>query len=157
MRFTWSTKYNSRNSTINVRDNYKKITQKFCEHYYHQYDKNFPSLGYLYKPNSMFTFIDTNIIGFRNLCKKLQSNGIYKIVHHNVNVCSQPMGADAILISVNGTLTTNNNFSPSNFTETIILKKDPDNRFYIYQTIFNILDDNNIDLIDIDIRDFFDF
>ena len=151
MRFTWSTKYNYNNS---VRDNYKKITQKFCEYYYPRYDQNLPNLRHLYKPKSVFTFINTNIIGFHNLCKNIQSKGIYKIIHHDINVCSQPVGDDAILISTNGTLTVNYNNSPSKFTETILLKKDPDNKFYIYHTIFNILNDHNEDFVN---NDFFGF
>lgn len=142
MRFTWSTKCDC-NNIKNVISNYKKISQDFCSHYYPLYDKNYPSLGYLYKPNSMFTFIDSNVTGFKNLCNIIQSKGIYKITHHTINVCAQPLwDINGILIAVNGTLSINNNFSKSNFTETILLKKDSGNKFHIYQTIFNIQQNN---------------
>ena len=77
MRFTWTS--NSWRPG-NVRDNYREIARRFCSFYYKTYDTNFPALARLYKQNSMFTYIDREIKGFRQLYNAVVASGIYTVL-----------------------------------------------------------------------------
>ena len=169
MRFLWTTENNCYNNLIDIKANYKNITKKFCEMYYPLFDNNFFALEKLYKPNSLFLFIDENLVGFNMVKRKMLNSSIHKFIHHKINVSSQPIDTNSILITTNGTIDIVCSPNPKvddffndvnfynhtylcNFSETIILKRNSDDRFYIFNTIFTINKNMDTDTdIDIDI------
>nr|QBK89026.1 MAG: nuclear transport factor 2 domain protein [Mimivirus LCMiAC02] len=178
MRFSWTTKNNSYHSLVDVKSNYKNITKKFCEMYYPLFDNNFFALEKLYKPKSLFLFIDEDLVGFNSVKHKMLNSNIQKFIHHKINVSSQPIGTNSILITTNGTVDIvcssntriddffndimstytgfGNHIYSCKFFETIILKRNNNNKFYIYNTIFSINKNINTDMdmdIDMDIDD----
>ncbi len=161
MRFSWITKNKNNNyhNLINIKENYKNITKKFCEMYYPLFDNDFFALNKLYKPNSLFLFINENLVGFNSVKHKMLNDNVKKFIHHEINVSSQPIGTNSILITTNGTvdiiyfndimstyLDFNNHTLSCNFSETIILKRNNDNKFYIYHTIFSINKNTDMDM-----------
>ncbi len=128
------------NNLVDVKVNYKRITEEFCRQYYSLYDNNFPGLSQMYKPESCFTYLDEEIQGFSNFVEKLRQFNIYKFTHQSVNVNSQPVGDRTVLIVVTGKLCVNNSTYEQKFTETIMLQRDDQNRFFIYHTIFKLVE-----------------
>lgn len=125
---------------VDVKANYKKITEEFCKHYYSIYDTNFYALNNMYKPESCFTYLDEEMVGFNSISNKLKQFNIYKFTHHTIDVNSQPIGDRTLLITTNGKLSINNSTYEQRFIETILLQRDDNNRFFIYHTIFKLID-----------------
>lgn len=127
-----------------VRQNYKEFGNQFCQEYYQRCDSNFQSLVYLYKPESLFTYLDNECIGFNNLHSLwVNQYGISNFKHDIKTVSAQPLGTLSLLITVTGMIGTNSNM-PGNqnmfpFVETFLLQKDTNNQFFIYNNIFKIL------------------
>lgn len=130
-------------NTVDVRANYKQLAYDFCVQYYNTFDLNFQNLIYIYKPDSMFTFMDQEVIGYNNLYNLWINNyGIYKFTHVITSITSQPVGTKTLLISVVGTIKVNDHLyaSPDQpFVETLIIQKDADEIFYIHGTMFKLL------------------
>jgi len=127
------------NKRSNLRQKYKELTKKFCKDYYFTYDNKFPHLKSLYKPESMFTYLDDEIQGFNKYLQRIKDYGIKKFKHYKINVNSQPVGKSTLLISVNGQISINNSNKKNNFMETILLQKSNDNKYFIYHTIFKLI------------------
>ena len=63
--------YNYLNKDSIDKSNYKNITKKLCEIYYPLFDNNFFALEKLYKPKSLFLFIDEDLVGFNSVKYKI--------------------------------------------------------------------------------------
>ena len=127
-----------------VRQNYKELGNQFCQEYYQRCDTNFQSLVYLYKPESVFTYLDNECLGFNNLFQLWTNHyGINSFRHQIKSVNSQPLGTRSLLITATGLVGANmhlpgcQNMFP--FVETFLLQKDNNNQFHVYNTIFKIL------------------
>nr|QBK88443.1 MAG: nuclear transport factor 2 domain protein [Mimivirus LCMiAC01] len=153
MRFNWVPRHYHSINSINVRKNYKAITKSFCQFYFNLYDNNFLALKKLYKPNSLFIFIDEEFVGFDAVYGKIMHNNIFKFKHHDMNVNAQPVDNNSLLITINGTVSINYDYRPHNFTETILLRKNHNNNnFFVSNTIFNLHDINDDACIDEDLE-----
>jgi hypothetical protein len=125
---------------MDVKTNYKRITEEFCRYYINMYDNNFQNLANMYKTDSLFTYTDDEIIGFNNLVEKIRQYNIYKFTHSTVNVNSQPVGDRTLLVTLTGKISVNNSVIEQKFSETLLLQRDDHNRFYIYHTIFKLIE-----------------
>lgn len=131
---------NNQNS-VDVRNTYKQLAQDFCQKYYSCYDNKFSDLSPLYLNNSQFTFLDNEIVGFNDLINKLKSIGLYQFTHYNMNVISQPLGNNNVIININGTISFNGSIFTKKFLETIILERNNlNNNFYVISTIFKTIE-----------------
>ena len=132
---------NNNNNLIDIRGKYKDITKKFLKYYYNNYDNSFGKLNTLYKENSYFTWLKEEIVGFQNYINRLKQYNIKKFKHNNkINYSSQPVGTNSILINVTGKISINNSIFQHQFSETIVLVRDKNNKFYIPHTMFVLLD-----------------
>lgn len=128
----------SNNSLTDIRYNYKKVAEEFCKEYYTRYDNNFLSLGEFFKSNSLITFMDEELTGFQNLCDRLRISNINSFRHIKFHVNAQPVGDDSVLLVVKGTISVNGNLSINNFTETVLIRRDSFNRFFVENAIFKL-------------------
>lgn len=141
MNFSWAIKSNQiSNNQIDVRLNYRRITEEFCKYYYFLYDTNFFQLNGLYLPDSYFTYLDEEFVGFNSLYEKIRQNNIYKFTHHKMNITSQPVGEKTLLIMTTGCLTINDSIFQQKFAETILLQRDDNNNFFVNRTIFRLIE-----------------
>lgn len=117
---------------------YKLITDEFIKFYYGLYDTNFIKIGCLYTNYPCITFADEEFNNFMDLYKKITKDyNIHKFNHKITSYSGQPIGDKLIIISINGTISINNNyFQEGKFSETICLIKDND-KYYINNSIFN--------------------
>lgn len=121
-------------------DKYKEIGDSFCNQYYSTYDSNFEDLSQLYKGNSCFNYLGDEIVGFANIVDKIKNHyKIFKFCHVIKTVDIQPIDRITIIILVSGSVITNMTKTENNFIETIVLKQDITNSFYIHNTIFRII------------------
>lgn len=137
--------YNSSdNSILDCITNYKSIAQEFCNQYYSIYDQNYRNLKKFYSSNCLITLQDNEFMGFDNFVKCLENHNINKIIHHGMNVQSQPINTQALLVTINGVvslLTDNsNNNSINKFTETIILQRNKQNQIFITNQVLKLTD-----------------
>jgi hypothetical protein len=150
MNFSWNTSVygsNSSNNSINsgtdlidVRGNFRKLTEEFCKFYYSTYDNNFPELENIYKYESIFTYLDEEFTGFSSVLQRIKQYNIYRFTHHTLHINAQPVGDRTILINVDGTISINDSSTQQKFDETIILQRDNENHFSVYHTIFKLID-----------------
>ena len=125
---------------IDTRFNYKKITEEFCKTYYTKYDNNFSELCGMYKPESLFTYLDEEITGFQQFLTRLNQYNIHKFKHHKIHVNAQPIGQRSVMLVVTGTISVNDSIYVQKFTETLFLQRDDNNKFFIYHSIFKLTD-----------------
>ncbi len=125
---------------VDTRQSYREITREFCTQYYTMYDNSFLNLVNFYVADSSFTYLDEEFVGFYNLIQRLKQCGIWKFTHHHINVNSQPVGQRGVLITVTGTISVNSSLFQNRFSETILLQRDSANKFYVYNTIFRLLE-----------------
>lgn len=124
---------------------YKQLGAEFCKNYYTAYDTNYQSLVYMFKPESIFTFLDDEIVGFNNVYTKVINHyGIQKFTHEIKTIDSQPVGSKTILISVFGLVRVNDHITPTNpfqpFSELFFLQRDDATQsYYVYNNIFKLL------------------
>lgn len=123
---------------------YQELAQEFVNLYYTTYDSNIQNLVYFFKAESLFTFIDEEIIGFNNLYNRLVNHYcVYKISHEITSFSAQPMGNKTLFIQVIGNLRVNDhmyNTPVQPFTETFVLQRDDAAAaYFIHNTIFKIL------------------
>jgi len=123
---------------------YNQLAQEFVNLYYSTYDTNIQNLAYFFKPDSLLTFIDEEIVGFNNLYHRLVNHyGVYKIAHEVTSFSAQPLGNEALFIQVFGNLRANDhiyNTPVQSFTETFVLHRDiATSSYFIHNTIFKIL------------------
>ncbi|CAH6421289.1 Nuclear transport factor 2 [uncultured virus] len=145
MNFVWNKQVvpnqNLVNTTaIDIRTNFKKITEEFCKIFYATYDSSFVQLGLFFNQNAFITYMDEEFIGFTNLIEKLKLYNIYKFAHHTAHVNSQPIGEKTLLITVSGTLSVNDSIYSQRFMETFFIQRDDQNHFAIYHCIFKLIE-----------------
>lgn len=121
-----------------IRNNYKKITEEFCKYYYNLYDSNFEKISDLFISDILITYLGDELTGYSKYYTKIRQHGIYKFCHHKIFVTSQPVSNKFILININGTVTVNDSFIPNKFIETILLGRESNNKFFIYNLIFKL-------------------
>lgn len=124
---------------IDIKQTYKYLADEFAKQYYTLYDNNFLQLANLYLPDSYFTYLDEEITGFNNLVQRLRQYGITKFTHSQLHLNVQPIGERSLMISVTGLISVNNGVASQRFSETVLLQKDDYNHFFIYRTIFKLL------------------
>lgn len=140
MNFSWNTTVDKSIDLIDVRKNFRKLTEEFCEFYYSTYDNNFPELAKIYKPESIFTYLDEEFTGFDSVFQRVKQYEIYNFTHHILHINAQPVGDRTILINVDGTISTNHSSFRQKFDETILLQRDDQNNFSVFHTIFKLID-----------------
>lgn len=119
----------------NILDNYTDICSEFCEYYYSGLDKNYNKLKSLYTNDSLFTVYGKDLKGFTEFVTYLKKLGINKMYHDDMDVHSQPVDNSTILISVTGTLTSNQTFLTREFSEVILLSLVDNNNYRVINTI----------------------
>ena len=134
------TLFRSNNQLTDIRYNYKQLAEEVCKCYYTAYDNNFLELANVYYNDSQFTYQDHEFSGFNTLVQVLRGNNINKFTHHNMNVSSQPIGPNNLLITVIGSISFNDSIFMNKFIETIYMQKDDANILRICSTIFKIID-----------------
>lgn len=137
MNFNFS--WNEKKVKSDVVNNYKNITEQFCKTYYSTYDSDFTNLRKFYKQNSLFTFAGEEFVGFDKLLNRVHNSGIHKFTHNNLSIDAQPFGDRCILINVFGRVSINYLVRSFPFVETLVIMKDINNSFYVYNTMFKIL------------------
>ena len=126
------------NQPNNTEPEYKKISREFCQYYHQLCDSNFPVLFQLYSTNPKITYFQKEYNNFDSLMEYIKKEGIFKFHHTSVSHQSQPLNKNSILIHITGKISINNNIEYKTFSETIIIKKDTWNKYYITNSIFNI-------------------
>lgn len=126
---------------VDVRTNYKNIAGDLLTTYYNIYDSNFPELGRMYYQDSQFTYRNHEFYGFQNLLSLLKDKyNIFKFTHNVIHSTIQPVGKTDLLVMVHGSLIVNNLTHSDKFIETLLIRRDDNNKFYILSTIFKIVD-----------------
>ena len=128
------------NNQNDVRNNYEKLGEEFCKYYYSMFDQNFPGLSSIYIQNPCITFQDDKFASFEEFNRRMHNEGIWSFTHHEIKGNSQPVGQDGLLVTVTGTLSKNASLVRHRFKETVLLHRDGNNRFFIHNSIFKILD-----------------
>ena len=128
---------NGNNQNVNETE-YQKIAREFCQYYHQLCDNNFPALFQLYNNNPKITYFNQEYTSFDKLLEYIRRGGIFKFHHSDVSHRSQPLSKNNILIHISGKISINNNLNYNRFSETIIIKKDGWNKYYITNSIFNI-------------------
>ena len=123
-----------------MRNVYKLCAEEFCKYYYATYDSNFNNLWSVYYTDSQFTYLDSEMVGFDNLCNGLRLNGVLKFTHNNLVITAQPVGSAHLLITVVGTVAFNDTIFQNKFIETLLLHRHDSNRLYVCNTIFKLTD-----------------
>ena len=140
MNFAWKNIKPIQQNLTNVRENYRKITEEFCKTYYSIYDNDFLKLENIYKPESIFTYLDEEFVGFQSVSERIKQYNIWKFKHGNININAQPIGQKSLLINITGLISVNNSMIEQRFVETILLQRDNDDIFYIYHTMFKVIE-----------------
>lgn len=125
------------NNYPDIKD-FRLIAEEFSKYYYTTYDNNFLELSNLCIPNTLFTYLDTELIGFNKLLEKIRYENIFRFNHKEIHINFQPVGNSGILISSHGTISLNDSIFENKFTETILINRDDNNRFYIVNSIFKL-------------------
>ena len=127
-------------NVVDATVNYKKIGEDLLTYYYNCYDGDLSMMRHMYLATAQFTFRDCEFFGFDNWLNLLKRNGIYKFTHHVIHSTIQPLNKSELLVLVHGTLSVNNSSGFDRFTETLIIRRDAHNKFYICNTIFSLVD-----------------
>lgn len=125
--------------TTDIRNCYKTLADSFCKYYYSFYDINLLALNNLFYPNTQFTFNNEELYGFNNFVNKLNSLGYYKFTHYTMEVNSQPIGPNHLLLNIYGIMSVNDSILRHKFIETILIQKDLDQSYHIYSVIFKFV------------------
>ena len=86
------------------------------------------SLSSLYFQDAQFVFKDEEL-NYYNFMEKLKYLGYYKFTHNNMNINTQAIGPNNLLINVIGLVSINDSIYQNKFIETIFLQKDNNNKF----------------------------
>jgi len=124
---------------------HKKITEEFCKMYYttnNTHSSLYSSEG-LYKNEATLTFLEDECIGYKMYLHKLVNLGIKRFNYQAVTWVSQAVGNKTIIINATGNFCAYNEYeSPSQwnkFSETIVISRDEQNKFYICQVMFKLV------------------
>jgi len=125
---------------VDARFNYKQIGEELLTAYYNSYDSNITGMSHIFHSNAQFTFRGYEFFGFNNWLELLKRNNIYKFTHHIMHSIIQPLSKSELLVITNGTLSVNNTLSFDKFTETLIIKRDTQNKFCITNVVFCLIE-----------------
>jgi len=123
----------------NIFYKYHDIAIEFAKIYYSKYRGDYNDLTELFSSNTKITHLGDEMISANELKNKILINKIDKIDYCNIDITSQPIDENKILINVIGQMLINYDTNIKKFTETIILTKLNDNRFYITNMIFKYI------------------
>ena len=148
MNFSWNNK-NNQNNKINIKDNYRKIIENFCNKFYATYDNNINELyKYFYDDAYITCSISTQnpcyttfneFTGCNDVINKLYDLNILNFTHHSINISGQPLDNDSILLNIHGIIYINNSLIKNKYIETIVLQRNNQGNFYINNLIIKIL------------------
>ena len=127
---------------VDLKNVYKQASAEFCTKYYTALDNNIRSLGDAYYPNSQFTFVDNEVVGYNTFLNLLDRLGINRMSHNEMNIVSQPLGSSHMLVNVTGAVGFNNMPFYAKFTETLFIEKiekDGENKLKVCSSIFKLL------------------
>ncbi len=68
------------NNYPDIKD-FRLIAEEFSKYYYTTYDNNFLELSNLCIPNTLFTYLDTELIGFYKLLEIIRYDNIFRFYH----------------------------------------------------------------------------
>jgi hypothetical protein len=120
---------------------YQKISTEFCRQYYQYWDNNFPLIGNLFANNIKITFLDKQIGNINQLIDCVSNEGIWKFEHNSIYGISQPLDDNTILINTYGYISFNRAPYCRKFTDTIVIKRDIYENWYIINIMFRIIPD----------------
>lgn len=135
MNFGWAQKYN----TINIREQYRMLTEEFCKQFYGTFDSNYPLLAHYFMNDVHITYFDEELNDFNKLSQKWASENIQKFNHQSLQINAQPIDEKSLIINIVGTLTINLSNISNQSIETIILKYDDSNKLCICNYTFKII------------------
>lgn len=126
---------------IDIRSSYQKLSLEFCQYYYRLCDTNFPSVGDLYANSACITYFNSNFGNFDAYLNYVKNiHGIYKFDHHSVQMVSQPLDDNSVLINTTGSITANGSVYFRKFMEIIVLKRDMWGKYYVTNSVFKLTD-----------------
>ena len=115
-----------------------QIAKDFCQYYYHLWDTNFPLINNLYTNDSKITYLEREFNNFNYLLNYIKYvDKIYRFDHISVTALSQIIDNNTILINVVGVIAVND-ICFRNFNESIILKRNVWEKYYITNSIFRL-------------------
>lgn len=127
------------NNKGNVMADYRTIAHDFCLEYYTKYDENVESLRKMYYSNSLFLYLEHEIMGFDSWISALRFNNYNNFTHNDMSVSVMPVSDTNLLVTVCGNMVLNNHINENKFIENILLQKS-NNSFFICATMFKFLD-----------------
>lgn len=138
-RYCNSVRYREEN---NIWNDYRKISSNFCEYYYRLWDQNFPSITNLYSNDAKVNFMSKNVNSVHELLNHVKGQGIWNFDHTSIHGACQLMNEHTILINVYGNICINCIPYHQKYTETLIIRRDIWNRWFITNSIFRIIPDS---------------
>ncbi|AYV78902.1 MAG: hypothetical protein Edafosvirus46_4 [Edafosvirus sp.] len=130
---------------IDTSVHHKKITEDFCKMYYTNNSSNlglYSSEG-LYKSDATLTFLEDECTGYNMYLHKLHNLGIKKFNYQAVTWNSQAVGNKSIIINATGNFCAYNEYDAQSqwnkFSETFVISRDEQNKFYICQIMFKLV------------------
>lgn len=123
----------------NINNNQQQISLQFCKLYYHYFDNQPYLLSNLFVNNSKINYLDHTMIGFNSLVDYINQNGIWSFEHVGINVISQPLNNNTILINILGTVSINKEPYYHKFVETLIIKQNIWGNWYIVNMLFRLI------------------
>lgn len=120
---------------------HQNISSEFCRQYYQYWDNNFPLIGNLFANNIKITFLDKHISNINQLINFVRAEGIWKFEHSIIYGISQPLDDNTILINSYGFIAVNNTSYYKKFTDTIVIRRNICDNWYIINIIFRIIPD----------------
>ncbi|PBK64549.1 nuclear transport factor 2 [Armillaria solidipes] len=115
------------------------VAKQFTDFYYNTFDSNRPALASLYRPESMLTWENNQILGVSNIVEKLVSLPFEKVLHKVETCDAQPSNpaAGSIIVLVTGLLRVDDGEQPLPFTQTFQLIPDA-GTYYVYNDLFRL-------------------
>lgn len=130
------------NTNINmadIRNCHEKIAYNFCRYYYKLMDMNLHSIRSLYINTPYITYLGNKFNNYISLLNNIKNHGISKFEHIQFTGSSQPLNDSTILINIIGTITVNNSIYWRQYNETLIIKRDIWDNWYIINNIFSLI------------------
>lgn len=139
---TWFCQESSRPPGVsNIWNCYQKISTEFCRCYYRYWDDDFPLIGNLFANDIKITFLDKQFGNINQLVNYVKNEGIWKFEHTSIYGISQPLDDNTILINIYGCIAVNNTPYYRKFTDTIAIKRDIWDNWYIINSMFRLIPD----------------
>lgn len=126
------------NGVINVVTQHKQIATEFVRYYYGNLSSSLGSVAPSYFSDSFFTILGEEGMGFGYYLQRMQLLGVQRLAYHSLEIDSQPITNEMLLIVVNGKVTADG-INYNTFSETFTLVKDNLNGFHIRNQILRLL------------------